>query len=137
MIKTIAALGLGLTTLVTAPLALASPCDPVHASAVRAPAPPRAAMPPRNIRTQQVETQQAVLRRADFNRDGRVSLAEARAFGRNQFSRADRDRNGSLSPWELRNSSDDLTPVSHGRGNIVTRAEFEAGTRAQFVRLDT
>ena len=138
MFKHIAALGIGLTTLIAAPLALAAPCDPAHPSAahapsaVRAPTPTRVALAPRRI-----DAQHVALRRADSNRDGRITYSEARAQARGQFDRADRDDNGALSSWEVRNASDDVTRLARGQGQLVTRAEFDAATRARFARLDT
>ena len=136
MFKHIAALGIGLSTLIAAPLALAAPCDPAQPTprptAIRTPAPSRAVNLPRRV-----DLHQVALRRADANRDGRISYAEARAFSKNQFERADRNDNGILSSRELRNASADVTFISRGQGSLVTRAEFDAAARTQFSRLDT
>jgi hypothetical protein len=147
MLTQLAALGIGLITTVAAPAALAAPCNPAHPTAgyptygvpvpTYSPAPPHA--PPYagpRAQPRRVEAQQVVMRRADYNRDGGVTYAEANAYGRNQFARADRDRNGVLTRRELQSSRDDFTRVSHGRGGVVTLAEFDAAVRGQFSELD-
>jgi EF-hand domain pair len=153
MFKHIAALGIGLGTLVAAPLALAAPCDSPHPSAAHAAhaahaaraTQPRPAQPPRIV-AQQValreakanrQAQQVALRQADVNRDGGVTYREAHVLARTQFQRADRDHDGALTPSELRHSSDAIESVSRGRDNIVTLSEVDAATRDQFSRLDT
>jgi hypothetical protein len=158
MLTQLAALGIGLITTVAAPAALASPCDPAHPTAgyptygapvpTYGPAsypPPYAAPPPYappppyagpRAHPRRVEAQQVVMRRADYNRDGGVTYAEAHAYGRDQFARADYDRNGVLTRRELRESRDDFTRVSHGRGGVVTLAEFDAAVYDQFYQLD-
>jgi hypothetical protein len=148
MLTQMAALGIGLITTVAAPAALASPCDGPHPTAgyptygvpvpTYSPAPPYAPPPYAAPRSEprRVDAQQVVMRRADYNRDGGVTYAEAHAYGRNQFARADRDRNGVLTRWELRDSRDDFTRVSHGRGGVVTLAEFDAAVYDQFYQLD-
>ena len=105
---------------------------PTYAPAPTYAPPPYAA--PRAPR--RIEAQQVVMRRADYNRDGGVTYGEAQAYGRDQFARADRDRNGVLTRWELRDSPDDFTRVSHGRGGVVTLAEYDAAVYDQFYQLD-
>ena len=165
MFTKLAALGIGLATTVVAPIAAAAPCDPAYpttgyptnypasyptsypatyptygapvptyspAPPYYAPAPPYAAPAPRRV-----EATQVVMRRADYNRDGGVTYAEAHAYGRDQFARADRDRNGVLTRRELRDSRDDFTRVSNQRGRgVVTLAEFDASVYNDFYQLD-
>lgn len=156
MLTQMAALGIGLITTVAAPAALAAPpCGPVYPTGghaapypaygapvpayspappyAHAPAPPYAAPAPRRL-----ESSRVVMRRADYNRDGGVTYAEAHAYGREQFVRADRDRNGVLTRSELRNSRDDFTRISNPRGGgVVTLAEFDASVYNEFYQLDT
>lgn len=160
MLTQMAALSIGLITTVAAPIALAAPCDTAHPTAgyptygapvptyspVPSYSPPYAQQPPygaqppyaapRGPAPRRIEAQQVVMRQADYNRDGGVTYGEAHAYGRNQFARADYDRNGVLTRRELRDSRDDFTRVSHGRGGVVTLAEFDAAVHDQFYQLD-
>lgn len=171
MLTQIAALGIGLTTLVaTSVAAAAPPCDPAHPTAgyptygappvyapappvygpvptvyapapvpVYVPAPPVYAPAPRAQSPRRVEATQVVMRRADYNRDGGVTYAEAQAYGRYQFSRADYNRDGVLTRRELRNSNDDFTRVRDTRGSrdgVVTLAEYDASVYNEFYQLD-
>jgi Ca2+-binding EF-hand superfamily protein len=77
-----------------------------------------------------------VLARADYNYDGGITLGEARAYGRAEFSRADRDRNGVLVRGELRRADDEFTEGRRGRDGAVTYAEYEANLTDRFYRLD-
>lgn len=153
MFTKLAALGIGLTTLAAAPIAAASPYGPAYPTTgyptygapgpVYAPAPVAYPPPPpvytpapRVQSPRRVEATQVVMRRADYNRDGGVTYAEAQAYGRYQFARADYDRNGVLTRNELRNSPDDFTRASRGRGGVVTLAEHDAAVYEQFYQLD-
>jgi hypothetical protein len=144
MLTQLAALGIGLITTVASPLVHAAQpgCDPAHPTAAhpahRAPAPtyapaaPRYPAPP----VRHVETSAVVLRRADYNRDGGVTLQEARAYGRNQFIRADQDRNGVLTRRELSRADSELQRISGTRGGRLTLAEYHTSITSQFHRLD-
>jgi hypothetical protein len=151
MLTQLAALGIGLITTVASPIVHAAQpgCDPAHPTAgyppYRAPAPTYApapayapAAPPRyqapSVR--HVDASPVVMRRADYNRDGGVTLQEARAYGRNQFIRADQDRNGVLTRRELSKADSELSRVSGNRGGGLTLAEYHASITNQFHSLD-
>ena len=163
MLTQLAALGIGLITTVAAPMAHAGQpgCDPAHPTAgypsYGAPAPTYAptyapayapvptyapvpsygpAAPPRYQAPRHVEASPVMMRRADYNRDGGVSLQEARSYGRNQFIRADQDRNGVLTRRELRNAGNEFSRVSANRGGVLTLAEYDASITNQFYSLD-
>jgi hypothetical protein len=74
------------------------------------------------------------LRRSDYNRDGRVTLAEAIDHGRRDFFRSDRDRNRVLTPREL--SPGELVREDRNRDGRVSFREHEAALRTTFARLD-
>ncbi|HTV17552.1 MAG TPA: hypothetical protein VMG12_02745 [Polyangiaceae bacterium] len=163
MLTQFAALGIGLTTLVTTSIAAAAPpCEPAYPTAgyptygapvpVYAPAPPvyaPAPVPvyapappvyaPRAQAPRRVESTQVVMRRADYNRDGGVTWAEAQAYGRYQFARADYNRDGVLTRREQRDSNDDFIRVSDRRGSrdgVVTLAEYDNAVYNDFYQLD-
>lgn len=145
MLTQLAALGIGLITTVASPIVHAAQpgCDPAHPTAGypphRAPAPTYApAAPPRYQAppVRHVEASPVVMRRADYNRDGGVTLQEARAYGRNQFIRADRDRNGVLTRRERNNADGELSRVSGNRGGGLTLAEYHASITSEFHSLD-
>lgn len=56
------------------------------------------------------------LRRADLNRDGRVTLPEAMSVGRTEFQQTDRDHNGSSPPG---------SSPSHRCGKMIAMATGE------------
>jgi hypothetical protein len=149
MLTQLAALGIGLITTVASPIVHAAQpgCDTAHPSAAhppyRAPAPTyvpaptyASARPPRHQAppVRHVEAP-VVMRRADYNRDGGVTLQEARAYGRIRFIRADRDGNGVLTRRELNNADSDFSRVSQSRGGL-TLAEYHASITSQFHGLD-
>jgi EF hand len=74
--------------------------------------------------------------RADTNRDGAVTYREAARYARSAFAERDRNRDGVLSPFELRSAGWDLRSEDANRDGRVTYAEHEAATRAQFARYD-
>src|SRR6185436_10937799 len=77
-----------------------------------------------------------VLARADYDYDGGITLAEAHAYGRAQFSREDFDRNGVLTRHELRRANDEFARGAYSRDGVVTFAEYDANVQRQFYRLD-
>jgi EF hand domain-containing protein len=107
---------------------------PAYAPAPRyapAPAPRYQAPSPRRV-----EASPVAMRRADYNRDGGVTLQEARSYSRDQFIRADRDRNGVLTRRELSNAGSEFSRVSGNRGGVLTLAEYDASITNQFYSLD-
>jgi Ca2+-binding EF-hand superfamily protein len=77
----------------------------------------------------------AALRRADYNRDGGVTFAEAHAYARNAFSRSDADHNGVLTRRELRVAPDGLTRDARSPDR-VTLADYDRSVREDFRGLD-
>jgi hypothetical protein len=77
-----------------------------------------------------------VLSRADYNYDGGIALGEAHAYGRAEFARADRDRNGVLTRRELRGPGGELAQGARGRDGVVTLAEYDANVQRQFYSFD-
>jgi hypothetical protein len=127
MLKTLAALGIGLITSVALPAAAHDDHSRhgAHAPDYRGPA-----------RAQPSGTgSRWVLRRADFNRDGGVSMREAHRYARVRFTQADRDRNGVLTGRELR-SDGDFNRGPRGRDGVVTLAEYDSSIRFRFQGLD-
>jgi EF hand domain-containing protein len=152
MLNTLATLGLGLVTAVAAPATALADCGPAHPTAypgphtpgygpapvyapapVYTPAPPRAQRLPRRV---EASRDARVLRQADYNRDGSVTLAEAHAYARNQFSRVDFDRNGVLNQREARNDATGFARGAQGRDGVVTLAEYDASVRDDFHDVD-
>jgi hypothetical protein len=76
------------------------------------------------------------VRRADYNRDGTITFAEAHAYGRNEFARADHDRNGALTRRELNNRYDEIANGARRRDRVVTFGEYDRSLRNQFSQLD-
>jgi hypothetical protein len=74
------------------------------------------------------------LRRADLNRDGRVTLPEAMVAGRAEFQRTDRDHNGFLTRSEL--SFESLQRDDRNRDGRVSYAEYQNGVRQVFAQSD-
>jgi hypothetical protein len=74
--------------------------------------------------------------RADSNRDGAVTVREATRYARSTFAERDRNRDGVLSPYELRNAGWDLRSEDLNRDGRVTYAEHDAAARAEFARYD-
>jgi hypothetical protein len=151
MFTNLAALGVGLITAVAAvPAAAHEGCPPgqqhssypsygVPPAPTYAPAPAYAPAPPR-VQTSYPRGNDlraaAVFSRADYNYDGGVTLGEARAYGRAEFGRADRDRNGVLIRGELRRAGDEFAGGVRSRDGVVTYAEYEANLTDRFYRLD-
>jgi hypothetical protein len=147
MFNSLAALGLGLITAVTASSATAHACDPVQPSSsypgsatpsygpaqpTYLPAPPRAPVPP----PYRDAGYARVLSRADYDYDGGITLAEAHAYGRAQFASDDLDRNGVLTRHELRRTNDELAYGARDRDGVLTFAEYDANVQRQFYQLD-
>jgi hypothetical protein len=148
MLNALATLGIGLVTAVAAPATALADCGPAHPTVysghhvpapvyapgpVYAPPPPRAQTLPRRV---DASRDALVLRQADYNRDGGVTLAEAHAYARNQFSRVDFDRNGVLTQREARNDSTGFARGAWGRDSVVTLAEYDASVRDDFHDVD-
>lgn len=162
MLDALAALGLGIMTAAAAPTTTAAHlCGPGHAhpTGYGAPtytpaptyAPPPAYTPaptytpaphypsqptysaPRGYGRDAADA--AVSRRADYNRDGGISLYEAHDYARGQFARADIDRNGVLTRREQRNT-DGAFERARGRDGVVTLAEYDTTVRRDFYNLD-
>jgi len=149
MFNSMAALGLGLITAVTASTAPALACDSAQPTAgypsygpaapgygpalpTYLPAPPRVQAPP----VYRDAGYALVLSRADYDYDGGITLAEAHAYGRAQFASDDLDRNGVLTRHELRRTNDELARGARDRDGVVTFAEYDANVQRQFYRLD-
>jgi hypothetical protein len=106
-----------------------TPTVPVYAPVpVYVPAAP--VPPPRTDRTP------VTVRRADYNRDGGITFAEAYAYGRNEFARSDLDGNGVLTRRELNQRYDEIANGARRRDSVVTFAEYEGSLRHQFRQLD-
>jgi EF hand len=177
MLTNLAALGIGLITVVAAPAAVAQvPCNPVAYPSANYPSPnypspnyPGANYPgapyPANYPTygvpvpvytpvpvvypapvpvyvpaqppqRRVDTTPVSVRRADYNRDGGITFAEAYAYGRSEFARSDVDGNGVLTRRELNYRYDEIASGARRRDGFVTLAEYDASLRDQFYRLD-
>ena len=149
MLTQLAALGIGLITAIGTPAIAQADCNtPAKPSAYPTSYPghsypgyngPRHPAPtynPAPTRSRNVEPPRAVvLRRADYNNDGGISFHEAQAYGRNEFGRADHDRNGVLTRYEI-HRNDELASGARGRDGVVTFAEYDASVRRQFASLD-
>jgi hypothetical protein len=146
MLNTLATLAIGLVTAVAAPATALADYGPAHPpvysghhvpAPVYAPAPPRAQTFPRRVEASRDAARDArVLRQADYNRDGGVTLAEARAYARNQFTRVDFNHNGVLTQREARSDSTGLARGASGRDGVVTLAEYDATVRNDFHDVD-
>ena len=146
MLTNLAALGIGLITAVATPAtafahADCAPTQPSAHTSHRAPAPAyppvTAHAPPRASAPTRIEAAYpASLRFADFNRDGGVTVNEARSYARSQFNRADLDRNGVLRGRELRSESGELVYGARGRDGVVTFAEYDRSVMGRFQSLD-
>ena len=158
MLTQLAALGIGLITAVGAPAIAQADCGPAHPTSYpgyRAPGYPAATYPsptypaatypapsyapapsygPQPGRRQQTP-HAVVLRQADYNNDGGITLREAEAYGRTAFGRADDDRNGVLTRHEI-HANDELARGARGRDGVVSFAEYDASLRRQFASLD-
>jgi len=77
-----------------------------------------------------------VLRQADYNRDGSVTLSEAHAYARSQFTRVDFNRDGVLTRQEVRNDTTGFARGARGRDGVVTLAEYDASVRDDFHDVD-
>jgi hypothetical protein len=154
MLTQIAALGIGLITAIGTPAIAQADCNsPSKPSAhptnypgyttpgyttpgYGAPRYPAPSFTPAPSRGRRIEPPRAVvLRRADYNNDGGITFHEAQAYGRSEFSRADHDRNGVLTRYEI-HRSDELASGARGRDGVVTFAEYDASMRRQFAALD-
>jgi len=148
MLTQLAALGIGLITAVGTPAIAQADCNtPAKPSAhpstypgyypgyngPRQPAPTYAPAPTRGRRVEPPRS--VVLRRADYNNDGGITFNEAQAYGRSEFGRADHDRNGVLTRYEI-HRSDELAGGARSRDGVVTFAEYDASMRRQFTALD-
>lgn len=138
MFAKMASLGLGLVTAMAAFPAAAHESygrAPNPGYGPRAPAPMYAPAPVRPERPMNEREAAAVLRGADYNRDGGITLGEANAYGRTQFRRDDFDGNGVLTVREVRGCNDELARGVPGNG-VVTFAEYDANLQREFYRLD-
>jgi hypothetical protein len=144
MLTQLAALGIGLITTVATPAIAQADCNgPAKPSAYPGSYPsyngPRYPVPsygPPTARGRHVEAPRSVvLQRADYNNDGGITFHEAQAYGRNEFSRADHDRNGVLTRYEI-HRNDALASGARSRDGAVTFAEYDASMRRQFAALD-
>jgi hypothetical protein len=128
MLKTLAALGIGLITSVALPAAAHDDHarHGAHAPGYHAPAP---------VRAQPGTGSRWGLRRADYNRDGGVSIREAHRYARARFTQADHDRNGVLTGRELRYDGD-FSRGPRARDGVVTLAEYDTSVRNRFHGLD-
>jgi EF hand len=141
MLTNLAALGVGLITAVATPAAAhgwdgnrPDAPHPSHGAPAPMYAPTRAHAPsPSAHRVGSRDA--AALRRADYNRDGGVTFAEAHAYARSAFGRADTDHNGALTRRELRNAPVGLERDARSPDRI-TLADYDASVRADFRSLD-
>ncbi|HKO92887.1 MAG TPA: hypothetical protein VJU61_17145, partial [Polyangiaceae bacterium] len=78
----------------------------------------------------------AVLRQADYNYDGGITLAEAYAYGQARFSQVDVDRNGVLTRHELRGGGDEFAQTARRRDGVVTFDEYQVSVQGRFYQLD-
>src|SRR6187402_2404248 len=132
MFKHWAALGTGLISAATAlPAAAHDGRVPAHAGPAypeyRRSTPTYAPAPPRVYTPYPVAANSgcaAVLRQADYNYDGGITLGEAYAYGQARFSQVDLDRNGVLTRHELRRGEDEFTQRARRRDGVVTFAEY-------------
>jgi Ca2+-binding EF-hand superfamily protein len=76
------------------------------------------------------------LRRADLNRDGRVTFEEADEQARCDFVSADRNRDQLLSRREFRDGDRAFYFEDTDRDGRLTYYEHEAAARARFIQLD-
>ena len=144
MFKHWAALGTGLISAATAlPAAAHDGRVPAHAGPAypeyRRSTPTYAPAPPRVYTPYPVAANAgcaAVLRQADYNYDGGITLGEAYAYGQARFSQVDLDRNGVLTRHELRRGEDEFTQRARRRDGVVTFAEYEASVQNEFYGLD-
>jgi hypothetical protein len=74
------------------------------------------------------------LRRADLNRDGVVTLAEALQDGRYQFRSSDQDRNRVLTRREV--SWGEFAQDDRDRNGVVSYGEHQDAIRRAFYRFD-
>jgi hypothetical protein len=74
------------------------------------------------------------LRQSDFNRDGRVTLAEALRHGRREFQRTDRDQNRVLSSREV--ARRDLAVEDRDHNGRISYGEYQDAVRRSFARFD-
>jgi len=138
MLTQLAALGIGLVTLVGTPAIANADCVPTpsssypsHGTPHHHPTPTRAPVP-----TRRLETPHAVeLRQADYDNDGGITFGEAQAYGRAQFRRADDNHDGRLTRREV-HYRDELARGARGRDGVVTFAEYDANLRREFAELD-
>jgi hypothetical protein len=75
------------------------------------------------------------LRRADLNRDGVVTLAEALQEGRYEFRSSDQDRNRVLTRREV--SWGEFAQDDRDRNGVVSYGEHQDAIRRAFYRFDT
>jgi hypothetical protein len=97
-----------------------------------APLPRRAPTAPRRAAADPV----GALRWADYNRDGGVTFAEARAYGQARFRQEDLDRNGVLTRRELTSADDELARDGRRHDGVVTFAEYDTSLCNRFYGLD-
>ena len=74
--------------------------------------------------------------RADTNRDGAITIREEMRYARATFAERDRNRDGVLSPWEMRNAGYELRSEDTNRDGRVSYSEHQAAARAEFGRYD-
>jgi hypothetical protein len=76
------------------------------------------------------------LRRADRDRDGRVTFEEAEARARHEFIASDRNRDRALSRREFRGSREAFYFEDINRDGWVTYGEHQSAARARFAAFD-
>ncbi|HTV17543.1 MAG TPA: hypothetical protein VMG12_02700 [Polyangiaceae bacterium] len=75
------------------------------------------------------------LRYADLDRDGRVTMREALASGRQVFRRQDRDNNSVITRREA--GGPGFRQDDRNNDGRISMREYQSSVRAQFARLDT
>jgi Ca2+-binding EF-hand superfamily protein len=74
--------------------------------------------------------------RADLDRDGVITQREAMRYARSTFAERDRNRDGVLSPYELRTAGFDFRREDVNRDGRVSYFEHQAAARSDFARYD-
>jgi Ca2+-binding EF-hand superfamily protein len=78
-----------------------------------------------------------MMSRADANKDGKVTLAEALAAGMAHFDKKDANRDGAITKDEVKGRGERmLERADANKDGKVTRAEGEALVREGFTRFD-
>jgi len=86
---------------------------------------------------QRGEHRGGMMMRADANKDGKVTLAEALAAGKERFDQADANKDGAISKDEVKGRGMRLFErADANKDGKVTRAEGETLVREGFTRFD-